>query len=335
MLSTCLLYVTAMSSLVYAEQIRIGVADFVDRTNSSHSSPNSMREVTDIFTKILASYSNNMEVTNSKSFQALNGVTTDNFANAGKSAGCQYVVLGALTKGDIDFSHSYKESGFLVSISTIKDTIYTYTANLDVRVIEVNTGKIIFSSSGTGQSSYSKDVKEATKNAYSQKEIQKTLNEQEKIKGQALSKASSMTAEKIYTFLTGEYPEISSIKANTPPAKKSKRKTKKIEKNASLGTVTINYGTSVGVNEKTFYKIFFEGEEVHDFSGNSLGREKFNIAIAEVNNAKTDYSIASVTGGIFENIRTGDKAEQITQEEAQAIIERNDFAKNRISEFLR
>lgn len=310
-----------------AGQIRIGIADFTDRTSGTYSYSNS-KEITDTFYKILASASDNIEVISSKSFQALNGVKVENFANAGKSTGCQYVILGALMKLDIDTSHTYSKSGFLIEVSTIKDTIYTYTATLDVRIIEVNTGKIIFSSSGTGKASFLQDMKKAAT-------TQKTVDEYQKTRAKALSAASSMAVEKVCAFLTGEYPQISSIKANIPPAKKSKRKNKKTEETTSLGTVTINRGTLSGINEKTFYKIFFEGEEVFDFSGNSLGHEKFNVAVAEVKDSKTDYSTASVTGGIFGNIREGDKVEQITEEEAQSIIARNDFVKNRIAEFLK
>ena len=66
-----------------------------------------------------------------------------------------------------------------------------------------------------------------------------------------------------------------------------------------------------------------------------MGREKFNIAIAQVNSVKTDYCIASVLGGNFSNLHIGDKAELINMEEAQLILENNDFSRNRFSEFMK
>ena len=325
-LSAILVLVFFTSQSVNAAQIRVGVADFIDRSNGIYSNPIILAAITESFTKILASSSNNIEVTNSKSFQALNGL--ESFANAGKSAECQYVILGALIEKNIDSSQSYKKNGFL-SVPTINAITYTYTTTLDLRVIDVETGKIVFSTSGTGKASYSQNMKEAAT-------VDSSAQKYEKASKMSLESAASMAAEKICAFLTGEYPEVSS-KTNVPAAKKSKskKKSKKAEQSASLGTVTINRGSLSGVNEKTFYKIFFEGEEVVDFNGNSLGREKFNIAVAEVTTSKSDFCTASVRGGIFENVREGDKAEQITPEEAQSIIAGNDFAKTRISEFLK
>lgn len=318
-----------------AAQIRVAAADFVNRANRPESALVSMRGLTDIFTKILASSSSNIEVSRSKSFQALNGLRPEDFVVAGKSANCQYIILGALKQFKSDTSHTFDNTGFLMSIPVLKAAIYEYTADLDLRLIEVETGKIIFSSSGTGRAFYTQDNKEAAKNPYSQKRIQDEANKQEQVRNKALSAAASMSAEKICAFLTGEYPEVSSVQVNTGTARKSKRKSSKTEAAKSSGTVTINRGTLSGVHEKTLFKIFYEGEEIFDRNGKSLGREKLNIAVAEVITPHADYSTASVTGGIFTNIRIGTKAEQITPEEADLIIKSNDFVKNRLSEVPR
>ena len=65
-----------------------------------------------------------------------------------------------------------------------------------------------------------------------------------------------------------------------------------------------------------------------------MGREKFNLAVAQVSNVKPDYCTADVISGNFSNLHVGDKAELITVEEAQSILENKDFVKNRFSEFM-
>ncbi|MBR0315758.1 MAG: hypothetical protein IJQ99_02735 [Synergistaceae bacterium] len=332
------LFVLLIDSSAYAERIRVGVADFIDRAPKKYdvyAMPSSinLKKITEDFIKILDSYSDKIEVIASKSSQITNASTAGDFANVAKSEGCKYIVLGALTKFDTDFS--YENKGFFLSTSGIKYT-YLYNVALDVRIIKADTGKIVFSSSGTGQSVFNQNYKDAMKTFKSKEFQQKTVDNQIKIHNDVFSMASSMAGEKICTFLTGEYPEITSLKANTKSKKKSKNQSKKKNaENASLGTVNINHGSNSGVTENAIYRIFYEGEEIFDFNGNSLGREKFNIAIAQVNSVKTDYCIASVLGGNFSNLHIGDKAELINMEEAQLILENNDFSRNRFSEFMK
>ena len=319
-----------------AALIHVGVADFIDKTNVSHNAL--MREITDIFTKILAESSSNIEVIESKSFQVLNGIELKNFSPTGKSADCKYIILGELKKKDINFSHLYEKKGFLYSYQVPKGMIQTHTITLDIRVIEVATGQIIFSTSGTGQATLSENYKNANdyqkqmQKAYTKEGKQKAMDNYNKIQNEAISLASSMASEKICAFLTHEYPNVISIKTKSANAKKSKSKKNRTQED--LGSININRGTLSGVKEHVFYRIFFEGDEVIDFNGNSLGREKFNVAVAEVQTSKNDYCTAQIKGGIFTNIREGDKAEQITAEEAQLIIDNNDFARNRLSEFF-
>ncbi|MBR1486501.1 MAG: hypothetical protein IJ597_04525 [Synergistaceae bacterium] len=321
---------------INAAQIRVGVADFVDRAPKKmdvYAMPSSINltKITEDFTKILNSYSDKIEATYSKSSQMKNASNAKDFAEVAKSEGCQYVILGTLTKFDTDFS--YDNKGFIFPSSGATYT-HLYTAALDIRVIEADTGKVVFSSSGTGQSVFNQTYKDAVKAAKSKELQQKMIDEQIKIYNYAFSVASSMASEKICTFLTGEYPEVTLVKASTKKKGKSKPKKKNAEVE-SLGTVNINHGSNSGIAEKSFYRIFYEGEEIFDFAGNSLGHEKFNIAVAQVSNVKTDYCTASVISGKFSNIREDDKAELITIEEAQSIIAKNNFAKNRLSEFMK
>lgn len=320
-----------------AASVRVAVANFIDRAPKKvdmYAMPPSinMKKITEDFMKILDSYSDKIEVIASKSTQNINASAISEFANAAKSEGCKYIVLGALTKFDSDFS--YENKGFFFSASGITYT-HLYTVTLDIRVIEADTGKIVFSNSGTGQSIFNQSYKDAIKASQSKGLQQKIMDEQYKIYNNAFLVASSMASEKICIFLTDEYSEITSLKANTIKKKKSQSKSKKENaKVESLGTVNINHGSNSGIAEKSFYRVFYEGEEIFDLTGNLLGREKFNLAVAQVSNVKPDYCTADVISGNFSNLHVGDKAELITVEEAQSILENKDFVKNRFSEFM-
>ena len=312
-----ILLVFVIFSQAQAETINLGVAEFVNRTGINYTLPG---QLTKIFADILASYSSNINVISSKSFQALNSHTPEEASKIAKSSGCKYIVLGALINENMTTSNIMKP-GLLYS--TPVATVQTQTINISVRLIEVDTGKIILSVSGTGSGSFTYKIKEYAKDAAAKEGMQKILARQEKNKESAFSAASSMAAEKISVFLTGEYPEVTSVKVIS-----SSKQAKK--KNAKPSTVIINKGTSSGVGEKTFYKIFYEGSEIFNSKGDSIGREKFNLAVAEVVSVKAHNSTANITGGSANNIRKGDKAEQITPDEAQLIIDNNDFVSKRL-----
>ena len=289
------LFVLLIGSSAYAEKIRVAVAEFVDKTDSISSVL--LIPFTETFMKYLAESSNNIEVVSSKSFQLYHTKADENYVSVGKSEHCEYLVLGTL----------------LNSSNTI-----------DVKLIKIKTGDIIFSTSGIGKASDSYSTKKAIS-------LKERMEDFENSRNAALSSAASMAAEKICAYLTGEYPRVSSLQSVTQNKKKSKNKK---SKDSVLGTINIDKGTLSGIHENVFFKIFFEGEEVFDFNGSSLGHEKFNVAVAKVKKVRTDYCTAEVIGGIFTNIRNDDKAEQITEEEAMRIIADNDFSRNRLAEFL-
>ena len=315
-LSAFILSIFILISGAEANPIRVGVADFVNRS-SEHKSILTV-EMTEIFMKILTSYSSNIEAAVSKSFQSTNSLTAESAINAGKSEGFKYIILGALMSEKVTGS-TINKPGFLYS--TPIATVQTHTINIALRLIEVDTGKIILSVSGGGSGSLTRNIKDQMKISGTEEGRRQTIEDFKNARKIAFSAASSMAAEKICVFLTGEYSEVTSVKA-APPARNKK-------KTSTPSTITINRGTSSGVSEKTFYRIFYEGQEIYDSNGKILDKEKFNIAVAEVTSVKTNSCIANITGGIASNIRKGDKAEQITPEEAQLIIDNNDFVQKR------
>lgn len=301
-----------------AEPVRLGVAEFVSRT--SMADKEMLQYVTEIFTKILSS-SRNIEVTESSSLGTLKAVNAQGAAEAGKNADCQYVVLGAIMDetSTVDYSnHLWKPSVELESV-------------LETRVIEVATGRMILSASGRGQVKYTftPRVSMTMKGANAEMERLQTLTRDNQNK--SLTLASSMAAEKICASLTGDYPKISSVtkfKAGKNAKKSSGSKSRSAQN--ILGTVRINRGTSAGIQEGTLYSIYFDGGDVSDLNGESLGREKCTVAIAEVREVRENFCTAEITAGILHNIREGDKAEQISEEEARSIIDSNSFTRTRM-----
>ncbi len=307
-LCVLVVYVAALHQ-ASAEPIRLGVADFVSRTSTADKE--TLRRVTEIFTGILSS-SQNIEVIESKKLGTLKAVNAQSATEAGKNAGCDYVLLGAVMDGvtKTDYSSPWKP-------------IIEFEASLETRIIEVATGAIILSAPGKGfaKATYSPRISITGKGA--DEEVERLQNIIHAHQEKSFTIAASMAAEKICSSLAGEYPQISSF-----------RKSKAGKKSAGgkiLGTLRINRGTSEGIQEGAFYRIYFDGEEVSDIGGESLGREKCTVAIAEVSEVRENSCTANITAGAMNTIRNGDKAEQITKEEAQSITDSNDFTRTRIS----
>ena len=244
----------ALSSSASAAPIRLGVADFVSRTSTADKE--TLRRVTEIFTGILSS-SQNIDITESKKLGALKAVNAKSAAEARKNAGCDYVLLGAVMDGatTTDYSNPWSP-------------VAEFESSLETRINEVATGAMILSAPGKGHVKFSFSQFNANK-------MMKTINDNQE---KSFIIAASMAAEKICSSLAGEYPQISSF-----------RKSKAGKKSAGgkiLGTLRINRGTSAGIQEGTFYRIYFDGEEVSDIGGESLGREKCTVAVAEVSEVR-------------------------------------------------
>ena len=292
-----------------AEPVRLGVAEFVSRT--SMADKEMLQYVTDVFARILSS-SLNIEVTESRSLGTLKAVNAQVAAEAGKNAGCQYVLLGAVMDGTAaaDYDNPLTPD---FEIETV----------LETRIIEVETGKMILAAPGKGRAKFS--YSPITSSFQS---IQRLVHDNQE---KSLILAASMAAEKICASLAGDYPKISSVtksKAGRNTKKSSASKSRSAKN--TLGTVRINRGISAGIQEGTLYSIYFDGGEVSDLNGESLGREKCTVAVAEVKEVREHFCTAEITAGVLHNIREGDKAEQISGEEARSIIDSNSFTRTRM-----
>ena len=304
---------------IWAERIKIGVADFINKTEYNHA----LDQVTESFINILSASSSNIEVVRIKNLN-LSDSDTEIISQSAKSSGCKYIVLGTLAS--LKYNSKPEYTGFLrTSIKGLTNQISTV---LNVRLIDSGTGKIVLSESGESKNIKYKTDAYITLNASNEK-IKEVTNKYNLSAKESFISASSGLSEKICAFLTGEYPKIYDVKVNSKNKNKNKNSRRKKNLGIIQGTLKINRGESAGISEGTIYRIFNETGEIFDFNGASLGHEKLNIAIAEVSKVNSNFSIAEVKGGNLKNIRDGDKAEQITQDEAMLIIEHDNFIKDR------
>ena len=225
-----------VSSSASAESVRLGIAEFVSRTRVADKEV--LQRVTEIFSEILSS-SQNIEIASNKKLGTLKAVNAKSAAEAGKNAGCDYVLLGAVMdmSAKSDYTNPWTP---VIEIETV----------LETRVIEAATAKVILSASGKGRVNFSVSP-------FNSNTMMKTIDGN---KEKSFILAASMAAEKICSSLAGEYPEISSF-----------RKSKAGKKSASgkiLGTLRINRGTSAGIQEGAYYRIYLMAGKFLTSAGN-------------------------------------------------------------------
>lgn len=129
LLSIVLLICIVAPLLATAEPIRVGLIDFVSRTDMAEYDSYYLVKVNRIFKDVLSNSSSNIEVVaNKSSFSNI-----DDIVNSGRLTGCKYVLLGALVGNDATSSYSYSGSGGLFFSSPKVETTMRQNIALDVR----------------------------------------------------------------------------------------------------------------------------------------------------------------------------------------------------------
>ena len=125
--------------------------------------------------------------------------------------------------------------------------------------------------------------------------------------------------DRVRERLTGESPRVLSVKGRD---------------------VSINRGSSSGVRKGDLYRVYTEYTQTMDMEGNTSGRNAVDLAIVEVKSVQKDTSTANLlkNGGssrILPDLNN-EKAEAISREEAQELINQKAFAlstiKRRVSD---
>ncbi len=146
---------------------------------------------------------------------------------------------------------------------------------VSVRAVEVRTSKVIFTLSAHARASDSS----------------------------SLRAESIKLAENVREKLTGEYPQVSSVKVKD---------------------ITINRGSASGVKKGDLFRVYKEQYEVVDIEGSSSGRFRVDLAVIEVKTVKKDSSTAQ----LFKNggdeqiipILNGSRVEAISRRDAGELI---------------
>lgn len=284
------------------KKIRLGVMKFLGRAEGI--SDDQAAAVGDVFARMLTSSKtitvierDQLDAIASEHKLAVSGVMTDETAiQIGKIAGCQYMLLGAVTN-----LAKNQSSTNLWMFGTSKNTAI---ATIDVRVVDVETSEVKLSLSETGTSSQ----KGTIFNFYGM------TNEKLQLQGMeagAIADAASRLGLKVREALTGEYAQV-------------------LE--AGSKEITLSIGATGGAQVGKFFRVYVDGAEIFDADGNSLGHKMNDIAAVKIIDVQQDFSIAAAidkTTGNISLIHKGDKIYPITPEELQHLVKRKTFPKSR------
>lgn len=301
----CLVCVAVLWAAAWAgveEPIRLGVVKFVSRTEGV--TDKQAEAIGDEFSRMLA---NSKAITLLERYRfdeilrehhmAQEGLIADGEAvELGKIAGCRYMLMGAVT----GLERKKREIVFI----GFEDTEYTISATIDIRIVDVQTSKVVAAFSETGNVSrvasggglYVGDVGE------------KILREEES----ALEEAVSALCFRIREKIAGEYVRI-------------------VKSGAKSGNwPVIDAGENWGIHQGNLLCIYLEGDDIRDSDGALLGKMLTPIAVVEADNVQKELTSVKPykkdgKSGWLHNIRKGDAVKPVTRKEADDMIVRNAF----------
>lgn len=287
------------------KQVRLGVMRFLSRTEGL--SADHAAAVGDVFARMLTSSKtisvierDQLDAIASEHQLVMSGMVTEESAvQIGRIAGCQYMILGAVT--NIEKSES---STNVFIFGTSKQSA---VATIDVRVVDVETTEVKLSLSETGTSSQ----KGTSFNFYGLTNDKLSF---EGMEAGAIADAASRLSLKVREALTGEYAQVI---------------------DAGARDVTLSLGATGGAQNGKLFRVYVDGPEIFDADGHSLGHRMNDVAVVKIVDVQRDFSIAETAGkgaGNVSLIRRGDKIYPVTPDELQSLIKRKAFPKSRPKE---
>lgn len=189
---------------------RLGVVTFTSKTNEIEQ--RQVISVTNTLSSILANSKSMIILERERldkiiSQQKLNLNNHNSVVKLGKLAGCQYILMGSITGLTEKFSGSGKVNSSLFRGKASGYSVNETEAKIDARIIDVATGKIIFSVAKTGIANYSNSYSSSGGNSTSSSAISDMLN----IKERAVTNAAIVIADEIRSEFFGEYSAIISV----------------------------------------------------------------------------------------------------------------------------
>ena len=282
--------------------VRLGVMSFANRSNGLSNVQ--VDGIMDVFVRVLAN-SDSVAVIERDRLGAIarehnlsmSGVVDPNMAvSVGRLAGCEYVLLGAVTR----FNKSTKASGFGGLFAQVNTDV---EVTIDVRVLDTKTGEVVLSVSETGRAS-----KKAS--AVSSGGVKQAEDSSGGLEDEAIQDAVTKLGQRVLEATVGEYMQVLS---------------------GGGSEITLSVGAVAGAHNGSMYRVYAEGSEVLDMRGRVIGRKTKTIAIVQVTEVQNEFSMARVikNGGNPSLIRRGDKISPISASEAQSIIKKKEIATSR------
>ena len=304
-LCVCVLFLvcSGAEAAIVSGQVRLGIMKFLAR--SEGVTETNAAGIGDIFARMLTSSKtitvierDQLEAIASEQKLSLSGMVNDDTAvQIGKIAGCNYMLIGAVTR--------YEQTNNTTDLWIFGWRKYHALVTLDVRVVDVETSKVVLSLSETGTTTQ----KGSKLNWYG-------INNKDKMdfKGMeagAIADAASRLGYKLRDSLTGEYIQVLEPGRNE---------------------IVISLGMNGGAQIGGLYRVYVEGREIYDADGNSLGHEMNDIAVVKITKLQPGFSnavIAAKDAGSLALVHKGDKIFPVAQDEMQAMIKNKVFINSR------
>ncbi|MDR1377216.1 MAG: CsgG/HfaB family protein [Synergistaceae bacterium] len=285
------------------EAIRLGVMSFTSKAEGVSNQQAAL--ITDVFTRFLANSKSiallereRLDMIGKEHKLNMSGLVDIGMAiEVGKLAGCQYVLLGAVT--------NLTEESSKTRLFGYDFWSHEAKATIDLRVVDVNTSEIVLSLSESGMAEQGgSDIQIDKNTAFESHEFGG-------LKAQAIEMSIMRLASQLREELAEEYPYV--IAATGPR------------------NIDINIGATEGIKKDDIYLIYSDGVEKRDIDGTSLGRERVPIAVVKVRDVQSRYSVCGVVaeGGNHSLIQRGDRVGAITKERARDLARQKAFVSNR------
>ena len=284
-------------------QVRLGILKFQPKAEGITEIQ--AASIGDIFTRILAGSKtiiaverDQLENIANEHKLSMSGLVTDDTAiRLGKILGCNYMLIGSVTR--------YEHSVSTIDLWMVAKKKERAVVTIDARIVDVETTKVVLSLSETGTNTQ----KGSVLNFYG-------LSDKDKmdfkgIEAGAIADAVSRLAFKLRENLTGEYIDV-----RKPGSKE----------------ILISLGQRNGAQLGGLYRVYAEGQEIFDAEGKSLGREMHDIAIVKITKLQQEFSNAALAkggAGRLALIQKGDKIYPVTEEEMESMIANKVFPEER------
>ncbi|MBQ7578332.1 MAG: hypothetical protein IJT21_08715 [Synergistaceae bacterium] len=293
----------SVSAASSEEVYRVGVMRFLNKAPGM--SYGQAEIITDIFTRMISNSRKiaviereRLETIGREHRLSMSGLVDSNMAvQVGRLAGCQYMILGSVTQ----FESKHSSTGFG---NLFHETTYTAEVTIDMRIINVTTGEVVLSMAETGTAN-DKSTSVSFQGI--------TTNEGtgiSAIESKAVEDAVTKLGVRVRETVADEYMQVLA---------------------AGGRDVTLSVGATSGGRKGALYRVYSEGDSVLDMDGNVIGRKTQTIAVVQIIDVQTSFSMARGVkeGGDTSLIRRGDKIAPISASEARELAKRKEFPRSR------